>query len=160
MLAVHHQPVGQREVGVAQDVGPDLGQLGLHRGGLHDRRPEGAEQLRHDLPGAGADAADDAGQRVDLRQEAPRRDALGGVGHEHLLADLESPVLGQVAGHELGRAGCDRRAQDQRVPRGERTEQIVERRADVSHVDLDVREGGGAEGQHDVASLGGIDDAL
>ena len=43
-LAVHHQQVGQREGGVAQDVGPDLGQLGLHRRGLDDRRAEHAEQ--------------------------------------------------------------------------------------------------------------------
>ena len=42
LLAVHHQEVGQREVRVAQDVGPDLRQLGLHRRGLHDRRAEDA----------------------------------------------------------------------------------------------------------------------
>ena len=45
LLAVHHQQVGQREVRVAQDVRPDLRQLGLDRRGLHDRRAEDLEQL-------------------------------------------------------------------------------------------------------------------
>ena len=34
LLALHHQPVGQREHRVAQDVRPDLGQLGLDGRGL------------------------------------------------------------------------------------------------------------------------------
>ena len=45
-LAVHHQQVGQREVRVAQDVRPDLRQLGLHRRGLDDRRAEDARTAR------------------------------------------------------------------------------------------------------------------
>ena len=72
-LAVHHQQVGQRERRVAQDVGPDLGQLGLHRGGLDDRRAEHAEQRGGALGRALADAADDARQRRDLLQELARR---------------------------------------------------------------------------------------
>ncbi len=52
--------------------------------------PNDAEQLRDDLAGARADAADDAGQRVDLLQEAPGGDPLGRVRDEHVLADLES----------------------------------------------------------------------
>src|SRR3712207_7073667 len=44
LLAVHHQQVGQREGRVAQDVGPDLRELGLDGRGLHDRRVEDAEQ--------------------------------------------------------------------------------------------------------------------
>ena len=46
LLAVHHQQVGQRERRVAQDVRPDLRQLGLDRRRLHDRRAEDLEQLR------------------------------------------------------------------------------------------------------------------
>ena len=153
-LAVHHQQVRQREVRVAQDVRPDLRELGLHGRRLHDRRFEGREQLRGDLAGARADAADDAGQRVDLLEEAPRGDPLRRVRDEHVLADLKAAVLGQIAGHELGRARRDRRAQDQRVPRREHPEQVVERRADVAHVDLDVRERRGAERDHDVPRAG------
>ena len=75
-LAIHHQKVRQREVRVAQDVRPDLRELGLYGRRLHDRRLEGREQLRGNLSGARADAADDAGQRVDLLAgSAPRRSA-------------------------------------------------------------------------------------
>ena len=114
-LAVHHQQVRQRERRVAQDVRPDLGQLGLHRGGPDDRRAEHAEQLGRALGGGLADAADDARQRGDLLQEAPGGDPLRGVGDEHVLADPQVAALLDVAGDELGRARGDRRAQDQRV---------------------------------------------
>ncbi len=40
------------------------------------------------------------------------------------------------------------------------SEQVVERRADVAHVDLDVREGGSAEREHDVARAGCVGDAV
>ena len=73
LLAVHHQQVGQRELRVAQDVRPDLRELGLDRRGLHDRRAEDAEQRADALAGALADAADDARQRVDLLEEPARR---------------------------------------------------------------------------------------
>src|SRR3954469_17500857 len=113
LLAVHHQQVGQRERRVAQDVGPDLGELGLHRARLHDRRVEAAEQLADDLAGALAHAADDARQRVDLLEELPGGDALGRVGDEDVLARLEAAVLLQIAGDELGGPRRDRRAQDE-----------------------------------------------
>ena len=159
-LAVHHQQVGQREVRVAQDVRPDLRELGLHGRGLHDRGAEYAEQLAGDLARAGPRAADDAGQRLDLLKEAPGRDPLGRVRDEQLVADRKAAVLGQVAGDELGRTGRDRRAQDQRVPGREHAEQVVERRADVAHVDLDVRERGRAERDHDLARARGIRHAV
>ena len=41
-LAVHHQQVRERERRVAEDVGPDLRELGLDRRGLDDRRAEHA----------------------------------------------------------------------------------------------------------------------
>ena len=79
-LAVHHQQVGQRERGVAQDVGPDLGQLRLHGRGLDDRRAEHAEQVGRVLGGALADAADDARQRGDLLAGTFRRRSAPGRG--------------------------------------------------------------------------------
>ncbi len=118
------------------------------------------EQLGHHLPRACADAADDARQRVDLLEEPARGDPLGRVCHEHVLADVKAAMLGQVAGHELGRSRRDGRAQDQRVPGREHPEQVVQRRADVAHVDLDVRERRRAERDHDVARAGGVGDAL
>ena len=45
LLAVHHQQIGQGELRVAQDVGPDLRELGLHRRRLDDLRAEDLEQL-------------------------------------------------------------------------------------------------------------------
>ena len=118
LLAVHHQEVGQRERRVAQDVRPDLRELGLDRRGLHDRRVEDVEQLGDDLAGALADAADDLRQRVDLLEEAAGGDALGRVGDEDVRRRSSKPrVLREVAGDELGRARRDRRAQDERVAR-------------------------------------------
>ena len=119
---------------------------------------EHGEQLSHDLARAGADAADDAGQGVDLLEEAPGGYALGRVGHEDLLANLKTAVLGQVARHEFGCAGGHRRAQGERVARSQGAEQVVKRRADVAHVDLDVREGRSAKRDHDVLGLGGVGD--
>ena len=51
LLAVHHQEIGQREVRVAEDVGPDLRELGLHRRGALDPRAEHLEQARDPLGG-------------------------------------------------------------------------------------------------------------
>ena len=42
----------------------------------------------------------------------------------------------------------------------EHAEEVVEGGTDVAHVDLDMREGGGSEGDHDVACAGGIGDPL
>ena len=105
-----------------------------------------------DLARAGADAADDARQRVDLLQEAPGGDALGRVRHEHLLADLES--RGAWRGSRPRTRSCPGATVERRIsecPGASTPEQVVERRADVAHVDLDVREGGRAERDHDVA---------
>jgi hypothetical protein len=156
LLAVHHQQVGQREVGVADDVRPDLRQLGLDRRGLHDRRVEGGEQLGHLLAGVLAHAADDARQRVDLLQKAPGGDALGSVGDEHVAPHLEPALLGQVAGHEVGGAGRDRGAQDQGVAGPQHRQQVVQRRADVAHVDLDVGERRRAQRDDDLLGRGGV----
>ena len=140
-LAVHHQQVRERERRVAQDVGPDLRQLGLdRRRSARSARRATSNSARGALARALADAADDARQRPDLLQEAVGGDPLGHVGDEHVLADAEAAVLLQVAGHELGRAGGDRRAQDQQVALRAGRQQVVEHRADVAHVDLDVRE--------------------
>ncbi len=160
LLAVHHQQVGQREVRVAQDVRPDLRQLGLHGRRLHDRRAEDREQRADALARRLADAADDARQRADLLEEAPGGDPLGRVRDEDVLADPETPVLGQVAGDELGRAGGDRGAQDDRVTVAQVAEQVVERRADVGDVDLDVREGRRPERDDDVLGQRGVGDTV
>ncbi len=153
LLAVHHQEVRQGEGRVAQDVGPDLGQLGLDRGRLHDRRGEHLEQAGGGLGRAGPDPADDARQAVDLLEEAPGGDPLRRVGDEDLGADRKAAVLAQVAGHEVGRPGRDRRAEDQRVVGVEHREEVVEGLADVAHVDLDVGERRRAQGDHDVPGL-------
>ncbi len=100
------------------------------------------------------------GQGVDLLEEATGGDALRSVRDEDVLADVEIAMLGQVAGNEVGRPRRDRRAQDQAVSRGEHPQQVVERRADVTHVDLDMREGRGAQRDHDVARARGVGDAL
>ena len=124
-LAVHHQQVGERERRVAQDVGPDLRQLGLHRRRLHDRGAERLEQPRGALAGALADAADDARQRPDLVHEAVGGDPLRHVGDEHVLAGREAALLLEVAGHEVGRARARRssagRAAGRRAARGSRS---------------------------------------
>ena len=72
----------------------------------------------------------------------------------------KAAVLGQIARDELGRAGRHGRAQRERVPGFQRAEQVVQGGADVAHVDLDVREGGGAERDHDVLGAGGVDHPL
>jgi hypothetical protein len=46
LLALHHQEVRQRELRVAQDVGPDLRELRLHRRRADDLGSEHLEQLR------------------------------------------------------------------------------------------------------------------
>ena len=156
LIAVHHQQVGQRELRVADDVRPDLRQLGLDRRGLHDPRAEHLEQAGHDLAGALADAADDAGQRRDLLEEVPGGDALRAVGDEQLLADLEAPVLGDVARDELGGPRRDRRAQRERVARPQVRDQVVDHGTDAAHVDLDMREGRRTERDDDVVRRSGV----
>ena len=79
---------------------------------------------------------------------------------EHLLADLKAAMLGQVAGHEVGSAGRDRRAQYQAVSRRKHTQQVIERRADVAHVDLDVRERRRPERDHYVPRARAVGHAL
>ena len=160
LLAVHHEQVGQGERGVAQDVRPDLRELGLHRRGLHDRRAEDLEQAADDRAGPLADAADDARQRDDLLEEAARGDALGAVGDEELGADVEAAVLGHVARDELGGARRDRRAERQRLARAQVGQQVVEDRADVAQVDLDVAEGRRPERDDDVVGLRRVGDAV
>ena len=73
-----------------------------------------------------ADAADDARQRGDLLEEVVLRDALGHVRDEQVLADREAAPLLDVAGHPLGRAGRDRRAQDQRLALAQHRQQVVD----------------------------------
>ncbi len=72
----------------------------------------------------------------------------------------QAAVLGEVARDELRCARGDGGAQHERVPGGEHPEQVVQHGADVAHVDLDVRERGGAERQHDVPRARGVGHAL
>ena len=97
LLALHHQQVRQRELRVAQDVGPDLRQLRLHRRGAHDLRAEHLEQVRSAVPRALADAADDARQSRDLLEEVALGDPLGHVRDEDVLANRETAPLLDVA---------------------------------------------------------------
>ena len=138
LLALHHQQVRQGELRVAQDVRPDLRELRLHRGGLDDLGAEHLEQLGRLRARSLAHAADDARQRGDLLQEVVLRDPLGHVRDEQLLAHLEAAPLLDVAGHPLGGARRDGRAQDQRVARAQHRQQVVEDAADLRDVDLDV----------------------
>ena len=98
LVALHHQEVGERELGVAEDVAPDLRQLGLGRGGADDRGVEGGEQVGCALRARLADAADDSRERVDLLEEPALDDPLRHVGDEDRLADLEAAVPLEVAG--------------------------------------------------------------
>ena len=71
-LAVHHQQVGEGEHRVAQDVGPDLGQLGLDRvvrtiGAPNTEKGRAARSVD-----ASAHAPDNARKGRDLLEEAPR----------------------------------------------------------------------------------------
>ena len=160
LLAIHHQEVRQREVRVAQDVRPDLRELGLHGRRLHDRRAEDRKQRADALAGLRADPADDARQRLDLLEEAPGGDPLGRVRDEDVDAAHEPSVLGEVARDEVGRARGDRRAQDDRVAGAQVAEQVVQGRADVAHVDLDVRQRRRAERDDDVVGDRRVGDAI
>ena len=84
----------------------------------------------------------------------------GRVGDEHVLADLQAAALLEVAGDELGRAGRDRRAQDQRVAGAQQRQQVVDRGADLTQVALDVGERRRADRDHDVVGRGGVGGAL
>jgi len=66
------------------------------------------------------------------------------MGYEHVLADTQAAALLHVAGHELGRAGCDCRAQDQRVTGPQQRQKVVDRGADLPQVALEMRERGSA----------------
>ena len=160
LLALHHQPVRERELDVAQDVRPDLRELGLNWCGLHDRRAEHREELTDDFARALADAANDARQRHDLLEEPSRRDALRRVRNEHFRADRQVAVLAQVAGDEVRRSGRDGGTQRQRVAGAQQRQEVVERAADVAHVDLDVRERRGPERDDDVPRRGGVRHAV
>jgi hypothetical protein len=155
-VAVDHQEVRQREGGVAQDVRPDLGQLRLDRGRVADGGAEHLEEPLAALARTVLDAADDARERPDLLEEAVRGDPLRAVGDEDVLAHREATVLLQVARHPFGRAGGNGRAQDDEVAVAHVREQRVEHGADVTHVDLDVGEGRGADGEHDRVGPGGV----
>jgi hypothetical protein len=78
----------------------------------------------------------------------------------HVDAGAQAALALEVAGDEVGRAGRDRRAQDDRVAGAHMRQQVVERGADVAHVDLDVGERGGAERQHDRVGAGAVGDAV
>ena len=100
--------------------------FGLGGVGLDDLGVVDVEELAADLRRPRADAADDLRQRVDLLEELPRGDPLGRVGDEHVRADVEPAVLGEVAGDEVGGVRRDRRAQDERVARPQVREQVVD----------------------------------
>ena len=110
--------------------------------------------------GLAADRADDARKRVDLLQELARRDPLGHVRDVHVDAGAQAALALEVAGDELGRAGRDRGAQHDRVAGPQVRQQVVERGADVAHVDLDVAERGRAEREHDRVGLRRVGDSV
>src|SRR5439155_526382 len=111
------------------------------------------------MPGALArrrpDAADDARQRRDLLEEVVLRDPLRDVRDEQVLADREAAALLEVARDPLGRAGGDRRAQDDRLPGVEQRQELLEGAPYLGDVDLDVAERGRAEREHDVVGRRG-----
>jgi hypothetical protein len=82
------------------------------------------------------------------------------VGHEDVAPDLEVEVLLEIAGHEVGGARRNRRAQHEEVARTQHRQQVVEDRADVAHVDLDVRERRRPEGEDDRVGLPRVGGAL
>ena len=118
--------------------------------------PSGSNSRAARSPERLADAADDARQRADLLHEAVGGDPLGHVRDEDVLADPEAALLLQVAGDELGRARRDRRAQHEQVVLAQVRQQVVEHGADVADVDLDVRQRGRAEREHDRVGLRGV----
>ena len=159
-LAVHHQQVRERERRVAEDVGPDLRELGLHGGCLHDRCTERGERARGVLGRSLADATDDARERRNLLEEPARGDPLGGVSDVHVVAGAQPAALLQVPGDELRRARRDRRAQDQRVTRAQVREQVIDHGSDAAQVALQMRERRGPDGDHDVVRGRGLSRAV
>jgi hypothetical protein len=117
-----------------------LVQIFLHRGGLNDRRAEYLEQARRALRRRLAHASDDARQRRDLFEEPTGGDPLGRMRDEDFLPGPQPAPLLDVAGDEFSRPGCDRRAQDERVTWTQERQEIVDCRADLAQVRLDVRE--------------------
>jgi len=75
-------------------------------------------------------------------------------------AAIRSAMLGQVAGHELRGARGDGGTQDHGMPRLKDPQEVVERRADVAHVDLDVRERGRSQRDHDLRRLCCVGDTI
>ena len=71
-----------------------------------------------------------------------------------------SEVLGDVARDEVGGARRDGRAQHDRLARPQVREQVVERRADVADVDLDVRERRRPERDDDVLRASRVRDRV
>ena len=78
------------------------------------------------------------------------------MGDEHVLSDPQTTTLLEVAGDELGCAGRDRRAQDQRVAGAQQRQQIVDGRAHLAQVAFHVGEGWCADRDHDVVGLGRV----
>ena len=100
--------------------------------------------------------ADDARQRRDLLEEVVLGDPLRHVRDEQVLADAEAAPLLDVAGHPLGGARRDGRAEDQRVALAQHRQQVVDHAAHVRDVDLDVHVRRRVEGQHDVVGARGV----
>ena len=116
LVAVHHQQVGQRERRVAQDVGPDLRQLGLDRRRLHDRGAEHARTARRRPRPIPAPTPPMMHGSVPISsRKRPAAIRSGAWATEMSAARGEAAVLLDVAGDELGRARRDGRAQGQRV---------------------------------------------
>ena len=67
-----------------------------------------AHQLAVRYLDALANAANDAGQCSNLLEELAGRDPLGNMRDEDVFANREVAMLAEVAGHEVGRAGCNR----------------------------------------------------
>ena len=82
------------------------------------------------------------------------------MGDEDVVADREAPVLLEIARAELGRPRRNGRAQHQQLTGREQRQQVVEHGADLAHVDLDVREGGGTDGQDDRLGIGSVGRAV
>ena len=117
-LAVHHQQVRQRERRVAQDVRPDLRQLGLHRRRLHDRAPRRRRTARRRARPTRAPTPPTMHGSVPISSRNFAAAMRSGTWATNTsVADREAAVLLQVAGDELRRPRRDRRAQHHQVPR-------------------------------------------
>ena len=158
LLALHHQEVGQREHRVAQDVGPDLRQLGLDRA-------SSARSARRAARTARAAASPDA---------SPTPPTMHGsvpISSKKRPAAIRSGTWATKTSSpdRRGRAaspGSRRRTRScrgaiverstSRWPGAQHGQQVVEHGADVAHVDLDVRERRRAEREHDRVGLRGV----